>query len=157
MQNNLVETLIGAAVIAVAAAFLWFGAQIVETEAGGGYLLTARFERADGIGVGTDVRLSGIKVGTVTNVTLDPKTYLAVIELSVAQGIEVPTDSTLKAGMEGLLGGAYLVIVPGGDDTLLTAGAEFRNTQSPIDLVGLVGQAVFQSGAGGGDPAREAP
>lgn len=150
MQNGFVETLIGAAVIAVAGIFFYYGWNTTGSGAVSGYELVARFDRVDGISVGTDVRMSGIKIGTVTMQELDQKAYRALVRMSIKNDIKIPEDSSIKVATEGLLGGAYLAVSPGGSDTMLVAGAEFETTQGSIDFVGLLGKAMF----GGGDEKK---
>jgi phospholipid/cholesterol/gamma-HCH transport system substrate-binding protein len=149
MQNGFVETLIGAAVIAIAGVFFYYGWNTTGSGAVSGYELIARFDRVDGISVGTDVRMSGIKIGTVTMQELDQKAYRALVRMSIRNDIKIPDDSSIKVATEGLLGGAYLAISPGGSDTMLLAGAEFETTQGSIDFVGLLGKAMF-----GGDEKK---
>ena len=88
MQNSIVETLIGAAVIAVALFFLFFAYSSTGSAPVSGYDVIAKFNRADGVNIGTDVRLSGIKVGTVEKMALDPKTYNAVLTLALENSVK---------------------------------------------------------------------
>ncbi len=149
MKDHLVETLIGAAVIAVATLFLFFAYGQTEQTSGGGYTLTATLDNAAGIGVGTDVRIAGIKVGTVTSAELNKTTYNAVLEFTVESDIDLPEDSSLRVAIEGILGGTYLAIQVGGEfETMLRDGDEIVHTQGSLDIVGLIQRAVF--GAGGG-------
>ena len=146
MQNSIVETLIGAAVVAVAVLFLAFAYSSTGSGPVSGYEVLAKFNRADGVNVGTDVRLSGIKVGTVAKMSLDPKTYNAVVTIALANDVKLPDDSSVRITSEGLLGNQYLSIEPGSSMTTIMAGGEIENTQGAIDLVGLLGKAVFGSG-----------
>jgi phospholipid/cholesterol/gamma-HCH transport system substrate-binding protein len=143
MQNNTVETLVGAIVVIVAAAFLFFAYTTTGSGSVSGYDVKARFASADGIVSGTDVRLHGIKVGTVSSLVLDPKTYQAVAHISLQSGIQVPDDSSIKITSAGLLGTSYLAIQPGGSDKMLAAGGEITNTQGSIDLMSLIGRAMY--------------
>lgn len=149
-QNNTVETLIGAVVVAVAAGFLFFGYTSTSSGSLSGYELTARMSRVDGLAPGTDVRLSGIKVGTVTNMELDPLRYYVVLHMSINPDVKIPDDSSLSVTSAGLLGSSYLAIQPGGSDKMLAAGERIRNTQGSVDLQGLmssfVGQGASQPG-----------
>jgi len=150
MQNSTVETLIGAVVIAVAALFLFFAYTGSGVGAiSGGYDVTARFDRADGVNVGTDVRLSGIKVGTVQKLSLDPKTYNAVVTISMGNAIKLPDDSSVRITSDGLLGNQYLSIEPGGSMQMIKPGGQIENTQGSIDLIGLLGKFAFSPSAGG--------
>jgi phospholipid/cholesterol/gamma-HCH transport system substrate-binding protein len=142
MQNNTVETLIGAIVVAIAGLFLFYA--YTSTGAGrvAGYDLSARFASADGITNGTDVRLHGIKIGTVSSTSLDPRTYQAIVHVSIRDDIKIPDDSTIKVTSSGILGGNYVSITPGGSDKMLASGGEIPNTQGSVDLFGLISKAV---------------
>jgi phospholipid/cholesterol/gamma-HCH transport system substrate-binding protein len=146
MQNSVVETLIGAAVIAVAVFFLVFAYSTTGSAPVSGYDVIAKFNRADGVNIGTDVRLSGIKVGTVEKMALDPKTYNAVLTLALENSVTLPQDSSVRITSEGLLGNQYLSIEPGSEPEKIKPGGEIENTQGSIDLIGLLGKAVFSAG-----------
>lgn len=157
MSGNLVETLIGAVVLAVAGFFLAFAYSSAGMRGPtAGYELQARFNRADGLVVGGDVRMSGIKVGTITAQGLDPKTFDAVITFNVDARYKLPDDSAAKIASEGLLGGNYLSIEPGGSDVNLKPGESVKFTQGSVNLMDLIGQAIFSatSSAGGGEKAK---
>ena len=147
MGNNLVETLTGAVVLAVAVVFLLFAYEKAEVAAVEGYAVTARFEKFDGVKPGTDVTLGGIKIGSVTGQHLDLQTYLAVVELSVRDEVKLPTNSSIRITSDGLLGGKYLAVQPGGADEMLQPGGEIRYTQGAVDLTELLGKAIY-SGSG---------
>ncbi|HWU25453.1 MAG TPA: outer membrane lipid asymmetry maintenance protein MlaD [Rhizomicrobium sp.] len=143
MQNNTFETLIGALVVAVAAGFLFFAYNTTHTGAYGGYDVKADFSSADGIASGSDVRLHGIKIGTVSSIDLNPKTYDAIVHLTIRDDVQVPDDSSVKV-ISSLLGGnSYLSIQPGGSDKMLVAGSTITNTQGSIDLMGLIGRVIY--------------
>lgn len=146
MSGNLAETLIGATVVAVAAVFLLFAFNRAELGGVDGYPLTARFEKIDGVKVGTDVLMSGIKIGSVTGLRLDAERFQAVVEIAIADGIELPEDSALKVTSDGLLGGKYLSIDPGGADDNLQSGDEIVHTQGAVDLTELIGKAIYSAG-----------
>ena len=144
MKSHLVETIVGAVVIAVAIIFLVFAYGQTEQTSRAGYTLIARVDNAAGITVGTDVRMSGIKVGTVIETRLDPITYDAILELSVEEGIDLPEDSSMRVASEGLLGGSYIALQAGGDfDNLLGDGDEILLAQGSIDIIGLIQRAMF--------------
>ncbi|HEY3637298.1 MAG TPA: outer membrane lipid asymmetry maintenance protein MlaD [Rhizomicrobium sp.] len=148
MQNNTFETLLGAFVICVAAGFLYFAYTSTSSGSLGGYELSARFASADGISTGTDVRLHGVKVGRVTALELDPKTYAVLADISVRSDIKVPDDSSVKITSAGIMGNSYLAIQPGGSDKMLPPGGEITNTQGSIDLMGLIGRAMYGNAGG---------
>ena len=147
------ETILGAIVAIVAIGFFAFAAaQAGQTGGAGGYDLTARFQRVDGIAVGSDVRVSGVKVGVVKAVALDPETYMARLTLAVDNGVQVLDESTARIASDGLLGGAYVAIEPAGLDPL-PAGAEIPNTQGAVDLLTLF--AGFANQGGGQNQSEE--
>jgi phospholipid/cholesterol/gamma-HCH transport system substrate-binding protein len=148
MSRNYVETLLGAAVLAVALGFLAWAYGRSDAGDPGGYTLRAKFDRVDGLETGGDVRISGIKVGRVLAQELDPATFRAQVTFSIRNGIELPTDSSAAIVSSGLLGGKYLSVVPGGDDRILADGGEINITQSSVNLEDLIGRYIF-GGQGG--------
>ena len=146
MHSNTIEAVLGAVVLAIAAIFLWFAYSMADIRATTGYDLHARFDKIGGLKVGSDVRVSGIKVGTISGLDLDDKTYMANVKITLNNNIKLPTDSVAEVSSEGLLGGQFLSLVPGSDDALIPAGGQLKYTQSPVDLVQLLGRFVF-SGA----------
>ncbi len=157
MRQNFVETLIGAVVVGVAILFLLFAFQRGENvQLSGGYKLTARVTNATGISTGTDVRIAGVKVGTVSAVTLDPKTYEAVIALSIAPTYELPEDSSMSVASESLLGGNFISLAPGGDfESVLKDGDEILFATGTVDIMSLIQQAIFGTG-GASNTANDA-
>lgn len=153
MNRNLVETIVGALVLAVAVLVMVFAYSTASLRAVTGYEVTARFDRVDGLQVGSDVRISGIRVGTVTDQNLDPKTYLAVVRLSLKPELRLPVDSVAEIASESLLGGRYLALVPGGDERMIAPGGEITFTQSPVNLENLIGQLIFSQAGGKEQPA----
>lgn len=148
MSRNMLETLTGAFVLIVAASFLWFfmkhntGVALENDH----YGLTAKFDQADGIAVGTPVRISGVKVGVVTSETIDPNTYFAIVNFSVEDSLQIPDDTVAKISSEGLIGGKYLALAPGGSDMMLKPGGEVKYTQSSVNLETLIGKMIFSKG-----------
>ena len=146
MNGNLVETLIGAVVLVVAAVFLYFAFSRADVGRVEGYSLIAKFDKVDGINIGSDVLLGGIKVGTVSDEKLDTKTYLAVLRISMRDDIKLPKDSSIKIASSGLLGQNYLSIDPGGSDEFLKNGEEIQYTQGAVNLADLIGKALYSVG-----------
>ena len=154
MRHNLVETLLGGVVLIVAAAFLAWAYSRSDAGDPGGYSLLAQFDRADGLDVGSDVRISGIKVGSVLATALDPQSYRAEVRFSIRNGIELAEDSSAAIVSASLLGGKYLSIIPGGAEAMLKDGGQITFTQSSVNIEDLIGQYIFSSG-GGPKPAGE--
>ena len=147
MSRNLLETLLGAIVLIVAIGFLLFAYNTSQVERDGGYELIARFDKVDGLEPGSDVRISGIKVGTVIDQTLDPETYRAEVRFSLRDDVQLPADTSAAVVSNGLLGGKYLALVPGGDIEMLQPGGEVTLTQSAVNLEDLIGHMIFTQGA----------
>jgi phospholipid/cholesterol/gamma-HCH transport system substrate-binding protein len=143
MTRNLLETLLGAIVLIVAVVFLLYAYNASQLGSDAGYQLMARFDRVDGLQRGSDVRIGGIKVGTVVAQGLDPVSYRAEVRFTVNDDIELPADSSVAVASDGLLGGKYLSLVPGGDEVMLGAGEEITLTQSAINLEDLIGHFIF--------------
>jgi phospholipid/cholesterol/gamma-HCH transport system substrate-binding protein len=137
------ETGVGFLVLLAAGGFLAYALGVGGfAQAAPGYEVTARFGQVGGLAPGADVRVAGVKVGTVASLKLDPKTYLAEARLALQPDIKLPADSTAKITSDGLLGGAHVAIEPGGALTDLKAGGEIPNTQGAVDIFGLIGQVI---------------
>jgi len=149
MQNSVVETLIGAAVLIVAAAFLTFAYTSTGIGSVTGYEISAKFGRVDGVTVGSDVRMSGVKIGTVTAIEIDPTDYAAVAHFSIRNDLEIPDDSSARITTEGILGNQYISVEPGGSETMIAAGGRIEYAQGSIDLMGLLGRTIFGGGEAG--------
>ena len=162
-RGNWAETGVGAVVLAAAAGFLVYALSAGAVgRHGGGYEIKARFGQVGALASGADVRLAGVKIGTVSSIKLDPKTFLAEVDLSVDPAIKLPADSTAKITSDSLLGGSHIAIAPGGALENLKPGGEIQNTQGAVDLFGLIGQVMRpQSGAveaaPSGAPAASTP
>lgn len=158
MQRHVIETIIGAVVLMVAAGFLVFAykgsdMRLSNTE---GYTVKAKFSNLTGINTGSDVRIGGIKVGVVSDLLLDPKTYQAIALLNINNATKLPVDSSAAIVGAGLLGEKFVQITPGGDDKMLAEGGSIQFTQSSISLEELIGKFVFSGGGvdkGGAKPS----
>ena len=147
MRENGVEVAVGTAVLALAVGFLFYVTQVAGAGGlGRSYDLVASFRSVEGISAGTDVRLAGVKIGTVTDITLNPDTYRGDTTLSVERAIAIPDDSAAVIASEGLLGGNYVEIVPGGSLDNLEAGAEILDTQGAVSLISLLIRFVTGEG-----------
>lgn len=143
MASHAAEAVVGGVVLAAAAGFFIYAGQTADVGLGGGaYELSASFRKADGVTPGGDVRISGVKVGSVRDIALDPETYQARVVMAIRDGVAVPDDSAATIASDGLLGGAYVSIQPGGSEFMLEPGDEFDFTQSSVDLLDLVGRAI---------------
>tara|TARA_B100000212_G_scaffold285974_1_gene226570 strand:+ start:2274 stop:2720 length:447 start_codon:yes stop_codon:yes gene_type:complete len=143
MRTNILETFIGIIVIILAISFLFYSFTITGNNTEGFYKVNATFNRIDGLQIGSDVRLSGIKIGNVASSSLNQVTYEANLTLNIDNSINIPEDSSAKITMDGLLGSNYISIEPGGSDIYLVENDTILFTQGSVDLIGLVGEALF--------------
>ena len=146
MANNAAETAIGAVVLAAAAGFLFYAANTTGVTGNtSAYDLHANFRSVEGVSLGTDVRLAGVKIGSVTGLKLNPETFRADTTISVQNGIILPDDTAIMISSEGLLGGNFVELVPGGSEFNLEAGDELIDTQGAISLISLLMKFVSGS------------
>ena len=143
MKRSIIETILGAVVLLAAFFFLFFSYGAANVQSVSGYNISANFSGIGGLAVGDDVRVSGVKVGTVQSVDLDPATYLARVSMSIDPDIELPRDTAALISSESLLGGKYMALEPGADDEMLKEGAVIQYTQAPQNLEQLLGQFIF--------------
>jgi len=147
-RTGIFESLIGIVVVAVAIFFMVYAYSVSgKSFARDQYRLDAVFGRVDGVAVGSDVRIAGVKVGSVSANQLDLGTYEANLQLAIDGNVPVPDDSVAKIVSDGILGGAHVAIEPGASEDMLQAGDKITITQGSVDLLGLAVQA-FTSQAG---------
>lgn len=139
MRENTTEVVVGAAVLAAAAWFLWFIVSATGLSGGtAGLSLHANFRSAEGVGVGTNIRLAGVSIGTVRDLNLNLETYRAEATFSIYQGVGIPDDSAAVVASEGLLGGTFIEIVPGGSLEMFADGELIEDTQGAVSLIQLL-------------------
>jgi len=151
MQRNVLETVMGAVVLLAAAVFLFiiYSASGVK-QASNGYHLIMRVDRGGWITPGTDVRAAGVKVGTVVKQEFDEKEFQAVLTLDIDPRVKLTTDSGAVVDQEGLLGGSFISLEPGSDDTYLKDGDTFQHASGAVSLGSLIAKVV----AGGGSEEK---
>ena len=139
MRENTTEVVVGAVVLAAALSFLWvlvgvtgLGGKPADLE------LQANFRSAEGVSVGTDIRLAGVSIGTVSGLDLNLETYRAEATFAIDEGVAIPDDSAAVVASEGLLGGTFVEIVPGGSFDMFTDGALIEDTQGAVSLIQLL-------------------
>ena len=157
MKSSSLETIVGAAIIAVAVAFFSFAYHASgKGSVGGGYHISAEFDNVDGVAIGSDVRVAGIKVGTVIGQGLSPKSYQARLDMEIQNGLELSDDTSAKITAEGLLGSKFVALEPGGSETKIAEGGELSYTQGAIDIWSIISQAMFsKSGAKPADAPKQ--
>jgi phospholipid/cholesterol/gamma-HCH transport system substrate-binding protein len=152
-QNSAAEVMIGLAVVVAAAVLLTFFYMSRGMGSGSGYDIKAQLPKVDGLGIGTDVRISGIKVGSISDLRLNPVNYLVTVTMKIDKGTQIPTDSSLQVTSSGILGGQYISIQPGGDDKLLASGGMIQNAQGSADLMSMIGHFALGGNGSSGAPA----
>jgi len=153
MGRNAIETVLGAVVLVVAGMFVYFAYTTAEVQAVKGYEVTAAFYKIGGLNKGSDVRVSGIKVGTVSSQGLDPDTFDAVVKMSISSGIKLPTDTVASVASEGMLGGKYVRLEPGTEKTYIEDGGAIAKTKDFRSLEDQVGEIIFLA-TGGKDEGK---
>jgi phospholipid/cholesterol/gamma-HCH transport system substrate-binding protein len=137
------ETGVGAIVLVAAGVFLVYAlGNAGGLKHAGGYDLIAKFGEVGSLAPGAEVKVAGVKVGTVSKIDLDPKTFQAETHMTVNDNIQLPEDSTVKITSDSLLGGQHIAIEPGGSADNMKPGAQFQNVQGAVDLFGLIGQVI---------------
>jgi phospholipid/cholesterol/gamma-HCH transport system substrate-binding protein len=156
--RSFAEVAAGGVVLLVAAIFIVFAVTNSGRGGIGGPALTlsAKFDRIDGLAPGADVRIAGVKVGSVVDQRIDPATFLAVLTFRIDGNLRIPRDSSAEIASEGLLGGRFVAIVPGGDERMLADGGQITITQSAVSLESLLGRFIFSmtEGQGSQRPAQ---
>ncbi|MHC0054443.1 outer membrane lipid asymmetry maintenance protein MlaD [Actibacterium sp. D379-3] len=157
MAENKIEVVVGGVVLAAAIGFLVYltNATGVGSTVSGSYELTASFRSVEGVSVGTDVKMAGVKVGTITGLDLNPVTFRADARFSIKNGLELPDDSAIVIASEGLLGGNYIEIVPGGSPINLEPGDEIEDTQGSVSLITLLMKFVSGSPSSDGEEGAQ--
>jgi phospholipid/cholesterol/gamma-HCH transport system substrate-binding protein len=148
MSRNLIETVLGAVVLVAAALFLFFAYTTSQVRAVVGYPVTAQFSRIDGIRDGSDVRISGVRVGSVIGETLDPKTFLVTVRMSIAPEYKLPDDTVAEIVSSSLLGDKYMSLEPGGSDKDIPPNGQIKYTQAAVSLENLIGQMIYSPPGG---------
>jgi phospholipid/cholesterol/gamma-HCH transport system substrate-binding protein len=154
MTGNVIETVMGAVVLVVAAFFLFFAYTTSQVRAVQGYQVTAQFERIGALRDGSDVRIAGVKVGSVVSESLEPKTFLATVKMSIDPAYKLPDDTVAEIVSNGLLGDQYMSLVPGGEEQTIPPGGQIKYTQSPVSLENLIGQMIFSQPGGQKKPGE---
>jgi len=149
-RTNYFEIIVGTFVLACAALFLYSSMKSAKIKTTRGYHLVAKFDDASGIEAGSDVKISGIKIGIVEDYFLDHESYRAILKFLIEDKVKLPTDSSAKIVSSGLLGEKYLELSPGADEEFLKDGEEISFTQSSVNFEQLLGKFIFN-----GDSKKE--
>lgn len=149
MRKKPVETIMGLVVLFVAMLFLVFAYKVSDLQVVKGYILSAEFIKVGGLSIGSDVRINGIKVGTVTGQNLNNENYLVNVIFSISPDVKLPKDSVVSIVSDGLIGDKFVKIDPGKDSELLKDGDSFSKTKDFKTIEDLVGEIIFMVTDGG--------
>lgn len=150
MRRNAIESVMGAVVLLVAGGFVFFAYDMAQVKAVEGYEVTALFYKIGGLNEGSDVRISGIKVGTVIDHELDPESYDARVRMTITREVKLPVDTVASIASEGLLGGKYVRLEPGTDKSYIKHGGTITKTKDFRSLEDQVGEIIFLATGGDG-------
>ncbi len=162
MRHNVFETILGAVVLALAGLFLAFAYSSADLQKVKGYTVTANFPMVDGVKEGTDVKINGVRIGSVADMKLNtepgPHQYLVTVTLTLEPSVQLPTDTIALVSSESLLGGKYMSLEPGIEETLIKADGTGRitRTQAPMRLDDLIGQLIYSNKRGSGSSGKAA-
>lgn len=145
MKRNVIETVLGAVVLIGALVFLVFSYTMADIKQNidSGYEVSANFSSTGGLGKGAVVTISGVQVGSVKDVTLDPQSYNAHVTMLIRNDVKIPADSSASITSESLLGGKVMIIQPGADEAMLGDAGHIEFTQAPQSLEELLGKFIF--------------
>lgn len=146
-KRGIAEVATGAVIIALALGFLGYALINTGRDQASGLHLSAQFDNIGGITSGTDIRVAGVKVGSVSTVTIDPRTFQAILGLTVRPDLKLPTDTSAVISTGGLLGGQFVTLSPGGAPDDLADGGTIKLTQSATNLEDLLGKFIFNVGS----------
>ncbi len=142
-NNNYFEIIVGTFVLICALFFLFSSMKTAKVGPTAGYQLMAKFDNVSGVNIGSEVKISGVKIGVVEEQSLDTENYRAILKFRISEEIKIPADSSIKIASESLLGGKHLAIEIGGDEEFLNEGDEIEFTQSSINFEDLLGRFMF--------------
>lgn len=148
MKRNIIETVLGAVVLVIAGGFLAYSTSATQAGTVEGYDINASFNEIGGLKTGADVRVGGVKVGSVEDITLDQQTYRANVKLSIKDDVKIPTDTAARVSSESIMGGTYLALDVGGDEEMIKPGGSIAFTQDAQNLETLLGKFIFSMADG---------
>ena len=140
MKINFLDAVLGFLVLLVTGLFIFYVYITIDTKLfkSNGFQLHARFDNIDGIVTGSKVKLSGVNIGTVKSISLEPENFFALITMNFDKEFNFPDDTEASVQVEGLLGGSYISILPGGSDVILLNDQEILYTQGSTSLLNLM-------------------
>jgi phospholipid/cholesterol/gamma-HCH transport system substrate-binding protein len=157
MKRNIIETVLGAFVLLVAGVFLIYSSTATKAGAVSGYEVIVRFNEIGGLKKGNDVRIGGVKIGSIKSIELDSATYQARITMSIEDNVKIPTDTAARVSSESLMGGAYIALDVGADEDNIRPGGSVKFAQDAQNLEQLLGKFIFSQADKKKDEGTETP
>jgi phospholipid/cholesterol/gamma-HCH transport system substrate-binding protein len=154
MHRNIIETVMGGVVLLVAAGFVVLAFQSGAVSTNTGYEVTAQFDNASGLSPGSEVRMAGVKIGTVTSQRLDPETFFAVVTMDIQSEVKLPLDTSARILADGLLGSSFVALEPGGEEENIPPDGQINFTQGSINVVDLLGRFIFSAADSAGQSGQ---
>ena len=146
-MNSARETAVGLFVLLglLCVAYLTVKLGKMELFSSQGFELVARFDSVSGLRVGADVEMSGVPVGRVVDIRLDPDPLRnqAVVRLRLNKDLQLSDDSMASVRTSGLIGDKYVSLSRGGSDQILSSGGAITETESAVDLGSLISKYAF--------------
>ncbi|MBP5344309.1 MAG: outer membrane lipid asymmetry maintenance protein MlaD [Alphaproteobacteria bacterium] len=145
MKKNPIETILGVFVLVFTALFLFFASSRIDKKEIAGYTVKASFSKVGGLEVGSDVRIAGIKVGSVLATKLDQETYAADVFMNINSDVKLPIDTVAGIADVGIMGDKYIRLEPGKSQALLSDGDQIMQTKNYKSLEDSVSEFIFLS------------
>lgn len=157
MRHNIIETVLGAIVLLIAGVFLLYSSTATKAGAVSGYQVSVRFNEIGALKKGNDVRIGGVKIGSIKSIDLDPATYQAKVTMSIEDDVKIPVDTAARVSSESLMGGAYVALDVGGDENTIRPGGSVKYAQDAQNLEQLLGKFIFSQADKDGEKTDEKP
>ncbi len=149
MSKQVVEMLVGAGILLFGVIFVGFAFRGSNPVAANGYRVVAVFSDASGLVPGTEMRVAGIKIGSVIDKQFDAEAFEAIVTFVIDDQIKLPTDSEALIEPDGLLGGNFVLVKPGSERSYIPPGGRFSATRGAVNVIDIIGGHIFD-GTGGG-------
>lgn len=147
MTSSKLQFIVGLFVLVGLAAVIYLSLQIggIRFNYGDTYSLSARFTTAAGLNVGSRVTIAGVRVGEVTDVNIDTRDMVAIVDFRVPSHLQLDDDTVAGIRSSGIIGDKFLALQPGGSGMYLEPGDMIIDTSPAIDLEDLIARFAFGS------------
>lgn len=145
MKRGAIETAVGGFVLIgiICIAYLTVRLGRMELFGDAHYVLEARFQSVTGLKTGSNVEMSGVTIGKVDRIYLDPERLVAVVRMKIQEEVRLSDDTIASVKTSGLIGDKFIMITPGGSEDMLGPGDMISETESALDIEELISKYVF--------------